>query len=60
MKKYRYNDTSGVYDLTEDEIIEQYFDYWSGEMKRIGREDLISKDRCIDDFLTIHWAWEIE
>lgn len=40
----------------EDQIIESYFDYWSNEMKTLGREDQISRDKCIEDWITIHWA----
>lgn len=45
--------------MTYDEIIDYYFEYWSGQMKKVGKEELISKDRCVDDFCVVHWASEI-
>ena len=42
--------------LTEDEIIAQYWEYWSGKMKEIGREADITRERCIEDWSVIHWA----
>ena len=42
--------------ITEEEILAAYYDYWLGEMRRVGKEHLISKEHCIDDFVTIHWA----
>lgn len=53
------NDNDCVEILTEDEIIESYWEYWTGRMKSVGREDMISRERCIDDWVTIHWAVEV-
>ena len=54
MKTYRYEDQDGAYELTEDEIIDYYFKHWSERMKKVGKENLISKDRCIEDFVVVH------
>lgn len=43
--------------LSEDEIIEQYFTYWSSSMKRVGKSEMISHQACIEDWVIIHWAW---
>ena len=46
--------------LTEDELIERYWDYWCEQMRKVGKEDLISRENCIEDFIVVHWAWRIE
>lgn len=45
--------------LTEDQIIEQYFPYWSGKMREVGKADLISRELCIEDWCTVHWAMKV-
>ena len=42
--------------LSEQEILSQYWDYWTGQMKEAGKVDLINQQNCIDDFCTVHWA----
>lgn len=46
--------------LSEQDILDQYFEYWSTNMTRAGKTNLISFDRCIEDFCVIHWATEIK
>lgn len=46
---------SGEHVITEDEIIESYFGYWSGEMGRKGADD-ISEEACIEDWAVTYWA----
>lgn len=43
--------------LSEQEILRQYFPYWSNRMKEVGHEHLITRQNCIDDWVTLHWAW---
>ena len=52
-----------VYDtLSEYEIIKQYYPYWSEKMiKKYGQEEFNrnwSKQECIEDWITVNWAWE--
>ena len=42
--------------FSEDQILKSYFDYWSGKMKDIGKDHMISKQRCIEDWIIAHWA----
>ena len=42
---------------SEDEILDEYYEYWVSRMKRVNKEDLISKDNCINDWVVVHWAW---
>jgi len=48
--------------LSETEILEQYWDYWSSRMiAKYGEDEFHrtwSKQDCIDDWCIIHWAWE--
>ena len=46
--------------LTEEEILSQYYPYWVERMTAVGKQHLISKELCIEDWCTIHWALEIQ
>jgi hypothetical protein len=56
------NDNNIVETLSEDQIIEQYYPYWSGKMiEKFGQEEFDknwSKKECIEDWIVVHWAWE--
>jgi len=69
MKTYSYNepeyDDVGnivgnlVYTLTEEEIIDSYYVHWSREMCHQRKDHLVTKDNCIDDWVAVNWAWEV-
>lgn len=48
--------------LSEQEILDQYWDYWYGQMcKALGKEEVDAKwtkQDCIDDWIVVHWAWK--
>lgn len=46
--------------LTKEEILSSYWDYWTSRMSSVGREHLISEERCIEDWCVIHWASKIQ
>lgn len=46
--------------MSENEIIDFYFQHWSERMKEIGKADLISRDNCIRDFVVVNWASEVK
>ena len=48
--------------MTEDEIINFYWDYWSKRMKEKYGENhhLITRERCIEDFVIVNWAFPEE
>ena len=57
-------DMEAVYiTLSEEEIIDQYYPYWSEQMiKKYGIEEFETKwnvKDCIDDFAVLHWAEEV-
>lgn len=45
--------------ISEQEILDQYFSCWSERMKEIGKEDEISEDNCIEDWVIVNWATEV-
>ena len=61
MKFYRYDepDNESIV-LSEEQIINSYYPIWSKKMKELGKDDLISKEKCIEDWCTVHWAYEVQ
>lgn len=74
MKYYQYDepdnqDQNSIIVKSEDEIIQEYWGYWSAKMKLAlvnpqsffyNKSDLMNKERCIYDWVTVNWAWEIK
>lgn len=60
MKLYKYFDLEGDQYITEAQIIEQYFPYWSQRMEAVNKKHLINYQRCIEDFCVLHYAFEVE
>jgi hypothetical protein len=79
MKTYVYNeyididnsnisDVNSIKEITEDQIIEQYWDYWFHKMiiayhspNASNAKQTIMKalrEHCIDDWVTVNWASE--
>lgn len=56
MKWYEYVDQDGVHRVSEEYILDFYYEYWADAMTRAGKEDLISKENCIKDFFVVHWV----
>lgn len=42
--------------FSEDQILDSYYEYWKNRMIQVGKEHLINEQRCIEDWITIHWA----
>lgn len=42
--------------MSEKEILDEYWNYWTDRMKQGGFANQISKERCIEDWCMIHWA----
>ena len=57
-------DETGGYIVTvsEEDIKRDYWPYWYEKMcKEFGQEDVDSKytfEDCLDDWITVNWAWE--
>jgi len=49
--------------VTGDEILNQYYPYWSDKMDLkygIGRDRSKDIERCIEDFCVVNWATEVK
>lgn len=46
--------------MTEEDIIDYYYDAWCGRLRLMNREDQISRENCIEDFVIGHRAVECE
>ncbi len=45
---------------TEDQIILSYYTYWSTKMIQNVKDPDLSRERCIDDWIVVHWACETD
>jgi len=52
-----YQDEDGVHEISDKDILSKYYPWWEANMKRLGRHLLISEANCIEDFVTVHWAY---
>jgi hypothetical protein len=43
---------------TEQEILKDYWPYWSSKMKELNRGP-ITRERCLEDWIVVNWAWRI-
>lgn len=46
--------------MSEDDIIDEYWEYWSESMIELGRHQFVSVKNCIDDWVVAHWAEEVD
>jgi hypothetical protein len=46
--------------LSEEQILDNYWLYYKLQMAKVEKEDLISKENCIENWVIIHWAWEVD
>lgn len=67
MKYYSYNQLDEnnkhiIITVSEDDIIAEYWDWWYDKMiKKFGEgHEWITRECCIDDYVVVHWAWEID
>lgn len=56
---FKYNELDGEVVLTYTQVMEEYWVYWSTQMLRAGKSPLMTGENCLDDFLVVHWGWEI-
>jgi hypothetical protein len=56
-----------VEEFTEERIIEEYWDRWKEQVKKMDRKDpefrhhtrtKITKEHCIADWAASNWAWD--
>jgi len=58
-KTYRYVDQGGEHDVTRTEILKTYYPWWKKQMRKVDKHDQISPRNCVEDWIVVHWAWEI-
>ena len=46
--------------FSEEQIIKSYFVYWASKVIECGRGDEVTRERCIDDWIVVHWACETD
>lgn len=46
--------------LSEQDIIDFYWEYWYEAMVRAGKRDLVSIDRCVEDWIVVNWARQVD
>jgi len=42
--------------MSDQEILDYYWDYWSGKMLAEGPNDSCTFENCIIDWCIVHWA----
>jgi hypothetical protein len=62
MKYWKYvNDDVGGFEysvISEAEIIRDFYPEWKQVMQEMGREDEISHDNCIQEWVAYYSAWQ--
>ncbi len=65
MKVYCYNDWDEsnqpvVKTITDQQILYEYWDHWESKMaaKYGDTHELITHERCVEDWIICNWAWE--
>jgi hypothetical protein len=62
MKRWKYVvDDSSDFDyqtISEQDIIKEFFPDWEKDMISVGREDEISHENCIQDWVLYYQAWQ--
>lgn len=53
-----YQDQGGNHIISDEEILASYYPWWQEQMRKVGKEHLISEASCIEDFVVVHWAYK--
>lgn len=59
-RKWEFIDQTGRYVVTDREILHIYYEYWEAQMYRALRQDEVNTEACIQDFVTVHFARQIQ
>lgn len=50
--------------MSEEEIRKEYYPYWYGKMcqkyEQAYVDEHYSFEDCLEDWITVHWAWEVK
>lgn len=44
----------------QEQILKAYWKSWNVKMFQSGHGDLVTQERCIEDWITTHWAQETD
>jgi hypothetical protein len=42
--------------VSEDELRQTFWPWWQERMIRAGKENLVTFENCVEDFIVVHWA----
>lgn len=42
--------------MSEAQILRDYYPWWKSQMEKRGKQDLISEESCIEDWIVVNWA----
>jgi hypothetical protein len=59
MRYFRFEDQDGTHEVTDAQILADYYPYWEEQIRKVGREHLISPENCIEDYCAVNWAEEV-
>jgi hypothetical protein len=54
------NDEPVYVEMSEAQILANYFQWWKSKMEKAGKANLISERNCIDDWVVVNWAEKVE
>jgi len=66
---YRYSEPTDPYNddwtpititLSTDQILDEYYTYWSTRMLKVNKLPNCTEANCIDDWAVIHWAFPVQ
>lgn len=46
--------------MSEREIFDVYFSRWAEMMMNIGKQELSTRENCIDEWIIVNWASKVE
>ena len=56
-----YDGTGPIYvEISEEQILREYFKWWSEQMRRADKSEYISAENCLNDFCVVYWAGEVK
>lgn len=59
LRTWKFQDQGGDHLITDAKILDTYFPQWVELMRKANKAHLISEEHCIQDFVMVHWAWQV-
>jgi hypothetical protein len=48
-----------IIEVTEDDLLRDFYPRWAEGMQRVGKLLMATPENCIDDYVVVHWCWEV-